>query len=126
MEHVLELCESVPTIALLFCCYWGKTVTLTKILERFPYVLPPGAFASSEAQPITSPDVSFLDSAVYQTELLPMITSDVTPLQISVILGKKSVLNVLLEEAEYNYDLLAVNASGDTLIHLACRHSTDI
>jgi ankyrin repeat protein len=36
------------------------------------------------------------------------------------------VLNLLLNEAEHNYDVLSVNSGGDTLIHLACKYSTDI
>lgn len=36
------------------------------------------------------------------------------------------MLNLLLNEAEHNYDVLSVNSGGDTLIHLACKYSTDI
>jgi len=102
-------------------------VTLAKILEKFPYVLQQGAFASStEDEEKPQPDLSFLHEAFYQTDVLPVVADDVTPLQLSVMLGKKSVLNVFLEEAEFNYDLLSVSSAGDTLIHLACKHSTDI
>jgi len=71
----------VPAVALLICCYQGKTISLTKILERFPYVQAEGAFdKATEVTGLLEIDLGFLDTPLYKDEVLPAVTGDDTPL----------------------------------------------
>ena len=40
----------VPLEAILICCYLGKEITLSKILEKFPFIKADGAYATKESQ----------------------------------------------------------------------------
>jgi hypothetical protein len=111
MDGLLTASKGVPMIAVLLCCKLDKTITLTKILERFPVLLPTGAFMSQvEANYLAQIDIGFLDSPFYRDEVLPSLTTrSITPIQLAIELGRKQLLSVLLEEAETTFDLLMVN-----------------
>ena len=76
MEDIIAKSEFVPAAAFLIACYFGKTATLTKILEYFPYVLDDGAFKNASGfNIITQTDLSFLDTDTYKNEVLPYVSS---------------------------------------------------
>ena len=56
-----------------------------------------------------------------------MSQSYVSPISVAIHKGQKYILKLILEEAESSYDLLNVDeTSGDTIVHSACKHSSDI